>query len=106
MLEVNKSKRLIYFMEDYVKIKDLIYIDNLPTIDLHGMDRDYARLKVLEFINDNKKMGNEFICIVHGIGNGILKKEVDNTLKSCRDISDYRLFYNNNGCTIAKIYKI
>ena len=48
-------------------------------------------------------MKNEFICIVHGIGMGILKEEVHKVLKSSKDILDFKLFYNNVGCTIAKI---
>jgi len=56
-----------------MNLSEVIFIDNLPTIDLHGFDRDYARIKVLEFINDNIILKNDIIVIVHGIGNGILK---------------------------------
>ena len=31
------------------------FIDFLPSIDLHGMDRVCARIKTEEFINDSKK---------------------------------------------------
>ena len=88
-----------------MELKDVIFLSNLPTIDLHGFDRDSARVKVLEFISDNKIMGNEIICIVHGIGSGILKDEVHSVLKNSKDVLDYNLFYNNTGCTIAKIKK-
>ena len=54
-------------------------------------------------INDNKKMGNNIVCIIHGIGSGALKEEVHNTLKKNKDVIDYKLFYNNAGCTIVKI---
>lgn len=86
-----------------MEITEVIYLDNLPTIDLHGLDRDTARVKVNEFINDNKTMKNEIVCIVHGIGNGILKNEVHHFLKSNKYIQEYKLFYNNSGCTIVKI---
>lgn len=86
-----------------MNLNEVIFIDNLPSIDLHGLDRDTARVKVLEFIKDNKSMKNDIICIVHGRGNGILKNEVHNTLKYSKDIIEYKLFYNNIGCTIAKI---
>ena len=59
--------------------------------------------KVLEFINDNKLMKNEIICIVNGVGSGIIKEEVHSTLKRNKDVIDYKLFYNNTGCTIVKI---
>ena len=76
---------------------------NLPTLDLHGFDRDYARIKVLEFINDNIILKNDIIVIVHGIGNGILKAEVHKMLKRSKKVLDYKLFYNNNGLTIVKL---
>ena len=84
-------------------INDIIYIDSLPTIDLHGYDRIYARLKVSEFINDNLKLKNEFIVIVHGIGSGILKYEIHNLLSKIKNIVDFKVFYNNVGCTIVQL---
>ena len=86
-----------------MELKEVIFVNNLPSIDLHGLDRDTARVKVLEFIKDNKLLKNEIICIVHGIGNGIIKNEVHSTLKRNREVIDYKLFYNNTGCTIVKI---
>ena len=86
-----------------MELKEVIYIDSLPTIDLHGFDRDYARVKTLEFINDNIRMKSEIICIIHGRGTGIVKNEVHETLKKCKDVLDYKLFYNNIGSTIVKI---
>lgn len=86
-----------------MELKEVIFVNNLPSIDLHGLDRDTARVKVLDFIKDNKSMKNEIICIVHGIGSGILKDEVHNTLKRNKDVIEYKLFYNNTGCTISKI---
>lgn len=81
----------------------MLFVDNLPSIDLHGFDRNTARVKTLEFINDNKKMKNEIICIVHGRGTGIIKNEIHNTLKRNKNVLEYKLFYNNIGCTIVKI---
>ena len=86
-----------------MKLNEVIFIDNFPSIDLHGLDRDTARVKVLEFINDNVKMKNDIICIVHGIGNGIVKNEVHSTLKKSKNVLDYKLFFNNVGCTIVKL---
>lgn len=88
---------------DVMELKEVIFTDNLPSIDLHGYDRDSARVKTLEFINDNKHMKNEIICIVHGIGSGIVKDEVHSTLKENKNVIEYKLFYNNSGCTIVKI---
>ena len=86
-----------------MNLEDVIFTDNLPTIDLHVFDRDYARVKINEFINDNRKMKNSIIVIVHGIGSGILKNETISTLKKNKYVIDYRLFYNNVGMTLVKI---
>ena len=48
---------------------------NLPKLDLHGEYRESARILINEFINDNYKLGNEKVIIVHGIGKGIIKNE-------------------------------
>ena len=86
-----------------MKLDEVIYLDNLPSIDLHGLDRDTARVKIIEFIKDNIAMKNSIICIVHGVGSGILKNEVHKFLKNSKLVEDYKLFYNNSGCTIVKI---
>ena len=86
-----------------MELKEVIFINDLPSIDLHGLDRDSARVKVLEFIKDNKVLKNDIICIVHGVGSGLVKNEVHSTLKKNKDVVDFKLFYNNVGCTIVKI---
>ncbi len=86
-----------------MNLEDIIFTDNLPTIDLHGFDKDYARIKINEFIRDNKKMKNSVVVIIHGRGLGILKRETESTLRSNKDVLDYRLFYNNTGMTLVKI---
>lgn len=86
-----------------MNLEDVIFIDNLPSIDLHGFDKEYANIKINEFINDNKKMGNDIVVIIHGRGSGILRRQTDLTLRKNKDVIDYRLFYNNIGSTIVKI---
>ena len=86
-----------------MELREVVFINNLPTIDLHGLDRDTARVKVNEFIKDNIKMKNEIICIVHGLGSGVIKKEVHETLKRNKAVIEYKLFYNNVGSTIVKL---
>lgn len=86
-----------------MNLENVIFTDSLPQIDLHGLDRLSARIKINEFINDNKKMKESIIVIVHGVGSGILRLETENTLKHNKNVIDYKLFYNNNGMTIVKI---
>ncbi len=88
-----------------MKLSDVIFIDSFPTLDLHGYDRDYARLKINEFIADQYQMGHEFITIIHGVGTGILKQETLETLKRNKKVIEYQIFKGNIGCTIAKIEK-
>ena len=88
-----------------MQLNEVIYIENLPTVDLHGLDRDSARVKVNEFIKDNVIMKKDIICIVHGIGSGILKNEVHKTLKNNKYVFEYKLFFNNIGSTIVKLKK-
>ena len=88
-----------------MQLNEVIYIDSLPTIDLHGLDRDTARVKVNEFIKDNISMKKDIICIIHGIGSGILKNEVHKTLKNNKYVIEYKLFFNNIGSTIVKLKK-
>lgn len=84
-------------------LDDIIFIDNLPTIDLHGYDRETARVATLDFIRDNIKMKNQFIVIVHGKGSYIIRDTVHDTLKRCKNVETYKLYNFNIGCTIAKI---
>jgi Mismatch repair ATPase (MutS family) len=88
-----------------MKLSEVLFIDSFPSLDLHGLDRDYARIKINEFIEDNSIIGNEFLAIVHGVGSGILKSETAETLKKNKKVIEYQLFRANIGCTIVKIVR-
>ncbi len=79
------------------------FIDFLPKLDLHGMDRVSAKISVEEFINDNIKLRNKKIIIIHGKGYGILKDEVYKYLKNNKNVLDYKLDSFNIGCTIVNL---
>jgi len=83
------------------KIFEDPFIYNVPTIDLHGDDRDTARVKILDFISDNIKMKNDRIIIIHGIGSGILRKITKNTLQNDKRVLKYQTTYFNRGSTIV-----
>ncbi len=82
---------------------NLLYRKSMPQLDLHGETSDSARVLVKEFLNDNYKMGLFEIAIVHGIGEGILKKEVHKVLKESRIVEEYGLDNFNSGCTLVKL---
>ncbi len=77
----------------------------MPQLDLHGEDRIGAKIKVNTFINDNIKLGNQEIAIIHGVGKGILKKEVLNMLKKDKRVVEYCVDCFNEGCTLARLCK-
>ena len=84
-------------------LNEVITVDNLPSIDIHGEIGDIARLLVEEYINDNYKLKNNLFCIVHGVGNGILKNVTHEVLKKNKKVIDFKTFYYNHGCTLVEI---
>lgn len=86
-----------------MNLNDIIFIDSLPKLDLHGYDRETARVAINDFVNDNIKLKNSIILIVHGIGTGILKTTTHECLKNSRNVIEYKTYYYNDGCTIVKI---
>ena len=75
----------------------------LPSIDLHGYDRDYARILINEFIDDQYKLKQENIIIVHGNGSGILKKMTQEALKRNKYVKEYKIDNFNSGMTIVTL---
>lgn len=71
-----------------------------PRLDVHGETYDSVSLYVTQFIDDNYKLGNKYIAIVHGKGEGILKKRVHELLKSNRKVEDFYLNNWNIGETV------
>ena len=86
-----------------MNLNEIIFIDNLPTLDLHGFDRETARVAINDFIIDNLKMKNNFIVIIHGIGSGILKDTTQKVLEHNKNVLEYKIYPFNVGCTIAYI---
>ena len=87
------------------KIFEDIFIKNLPTLDLHGYDRDTASVLTNDFIKENAKLKQYNIVIVHGLGTGIIKRMVHETLKNNKQVSEYKLHSFNLGMTIVKLNK-
>ncbi len=79
------------------------FLSILPTIDLHGYNRDMVKYVVTDFINDNIKLGNKKIVIVHGKGEGIVKEELHFILKNDKRVKRYYLDMFNIGETIIEL---
>lgn len=84
-------------------LDDVIFVDNLPSIDLHGLDRDTARVMINDFVLENYKLKREIFCIIHGVGSGILRKTTNEVLKQNKKVLEFKSYYYNHGCTIVRI---
>ena len=56
-----------------------------------------------EFINDNIKMKNEIILIVHGKSTGILTRKTHEVLQNNKNVLEYKIDNWNVGQTIVKL---
>ena len=79
------------------------FMNILPYIDLHGETRDTIRALVLDFIETNKKMGQYKILIIHGKGEGILKKATHELLRYDKDVERFYVYGSNDGVTIVEL---
>lgn len=86
-----------------MELKEVIFTESFPKLDLHGLDRETARVEIEDFIRDNKKLKNDIIVIIHGIGSGIIRNATHETLRKNKSVIEYKTLYNNNGSTIVKI---
>lgn len=84
-------------------LNDVVFIDSLPKIDLHGETGDTARVMINDFINDNLKQRNNLFCVVHGVGSGTLRTITRDTLNKNKYVIDFKTFYYNQGCTVVEI---
>lgn len=84
-------------------LNDVIFVDNLPKIDLHGETAATARVLINDFINDNYKQKRNIFCIIHGVGSGTLRLTTADTLRKNKKVVDFKTYYYNQGCTIVEI---
>lgn len=81
-----------------------IFTSNLPSLDLHGYDRETARVAINDFINDQIKMKNNTFIIIHGNGTGILKRTTHDTLKHNKNVIEFQIDFFNQGSTIVRVF--
>ena len=86
-----------------MSLDNVIFIEQYPKIDLHGYDRETARVAINDFIRDNYKLKQDIFVIIHGIGSGILRKTTNDTLKQNKKVIEFKTFYYNQGCTLVRI---
>ena len=84
-------------------MKTDIFLNRYPSVDLHGYDRDSARMITNDFVMENVILKNEYIVIIHGIGTGIVKKSVHEALRVNKNVLEYKTDNFNSGCTLVKL---
>ena len=80
------------------------FLNILPSIDVHDFTRETVYVPVSDFINDNIKLRNKKIVIIHGIGYGILRDEINRRFKRDKRVKKLYLSIDNAGCTIIELY--
>lgn len=84
-------------------LNEVIFIDSLPTLDLHGYDRPTAHMLINDFVKENYILKNNIFVIIHGIGSGALYNETRLTLKANKHVLAFKTSNYNSGCTIVEI---
>ena len=74
-----------------------------PRIDIRGETSLTCVAVINSFINDNIKLKNKDIIIIHGKGTGILKKATHECLKGNKHVKKYYIDGFNDGQTIVKL---
>lgn len=82
-------------------LNDVIFIDSYPKLDLHGYDRETARVAIQDFVKEQTFLKQKVVVVVHGRGSGILRQCCHETLKRSKYVLDYKTYYYNSGCTIV-----
>jgi len=80
-----------------------IFTKNYPSLDIHGETEATADLLIKTFINDNYQLQNEYLIIIHGIGEGILKNKVHELLSNDERVLSFKLDQWNLGMTIIEL---
>ena len=80
-----------------------IFLERYPKIDLHGLDRDSAKMYTDDFVMENVTLGNETIILIHGRGEGIVRKACHEALMVNKRVLSYKVDNFNPGVTIVKL---
>ena len=80
-----------------------IFLDRLPHIDLHGYDRESAKVAVNDFILESSILNHKEVVIIHGIGQGLVKEIVHQTLTMNKLVESYKIASTNIVCTIVTL---
>ena len=85
------------------KANNNIFINMYPSVDMHGLDRESARVLTDDCVKENIKLGNKKIIIIHGKGSHIVKQSVHQELNKNQYVEDYKLDNFNDGITVVSL---
>ncbi len=74
-------------------------LKSYPSIDVHGETRDTVIYLINQFLKDNVIMNKRNVVIIHGKGEGILRKAVHEILKKSPLVEEFHLDGMNLGAT-------
>ena len=74
-----------------------------PSLDLHGETTAFLPVLVNDFINDNIKLKNKYIIVIHGHNSDTLKKELQVYLKNDKRVKNYYIDPFNIGQTVIEL---
>lgn len=80
-----------------------MFSSSSPVINLHGETWDTCVFPLNDFINDNMKLKNEYIGVIHGRSSNILRDRVHELLKKNKNVDSFRINIWNPGMTIVKL---
>ena len=81
----------------------MIVTSKTPMLDLHGEIEAMVEVLVNEFINDNYKMNNKTIVVIHGKSSNILTRKLHEVLSQNTLVKDYKFDNWNLGQTIVEL---
>lgn len=84
-------------------LNEILGLSQFPSLDLHGYDRQTARVAILDFIRDYCKMKSPYVVIIHGHNGKILKAMTSEVLKQHKNVEEYKIHPFNPGCTLVKL---
>jgi DNA mismatch repair protein MutS2 len=74
-----------------------------PRMDIHGETTTTCIALIDSFINDNIKLKEKNIAIIHGKGTGALRKALHSHLKGLKKVQKYYINGLNDGETIIEL---
>ena len=81
----------------------MMYWSYYPKIDLHGEYVSTAYTVVHSFLQEQLKLKQAYVVIIHGKGTGKLKEEVHQILSKEKEVLEFQLDPENLGQTIVHL---